>query len=102
MAAPSAERPSQPPPCAVAGQLSEGREADDPSVRSDPGAVEAGAAHDRHAPPAVGASSQDGESVVPNDGGCAPAFLVELGGDPPVIHGEVGAGDAVDTDARHR
>src|SRR5436309_1297042 len=75
---------------------------DTPAVGSDAGAVEPAAAHNGHAPLALGAGTQHRERVVAQDDGLRPPLTTHLARDAPVVKGQVGPGEAIDADVRER
>lgn len=94
--------PSQPNASmrAVAGQLAERRKPHRPPIRTKARAEHPRPALDRDAPLPVRTRAQNRERVVADGRPSGPPLGRELGRDPPVVDGDVRAGEAVDADAR--
>ena len=86
----------------VAGQLGQGREALDGTVRAEPDAVEAGAAHDSDAPSRPDTGPEDGQRVVANDIGRAPSPVPDGRAQPFLVHRQVDPGQAVHAGGHRR
>ena len=86
-------------PAPVPADRAERREADLAPVRRAPEAVDPGAAHHGHPPPAVGAGPQQGDGVVVEGEALAPAQGLDPGAHRGELLGEVGAREQ---DLRHR
>src|SRR4029077_9569126 len=90
------------PVSSIARQLAKRREARNPAVGADAGAVQSAATNHRNAPGALGAGAKHRKGVVANHGALNPPAACELAGDAPIVDGEVRARHAEDACARDR